>query len=271
MAIPRNLGNLAPGVDTNGVLGVTKGGTGATSNAAAPFALKGANADITSLTGLSTALSVAQGGTGRATLTSNNVILGNGTSQVGLVAPGTNGNVLVSNGTTWTSAAPVSSSAMTLISSINSTSGTTVEFKQLSGYANYLLIINNLTVSAVTTLDIQYGTGGATPTYLTSGYNSCYIRGQNGSPDGNVSNGSSSAMLFNVIGGGGDYSGFTYFTGFTNTTGFIGSTGTISGAEFSRNCIMTTSRAVGGSAITAIKFSGSTFSRGTFSLYGISS
>ena len=32
MAIPRNLGNLAPGVDTNGVLGVTKGGTGATTS-----------------------------------------------------------------------------------------------------------------------------------------------------------------------------------------------------------------------------------------------
>jgi hypothetical protein len=31
MAIPRNLGNLASGADTNGVLGVTKGGTGVTS------------------------------------------------------------------------------------------------------------------------------------------------------------------------------------------------------------------------------------------------
>ena len=35
MAIPRNLGNLAPGVDTNGVLGVSKGGTGVTSPGAA--------------------------------------------------------------------------------------------------------------------------------------------------------------------------------------------------------------------------------------------
>ena len=44
-------------------LPVASGGTGATSNAAAPFALKGANSDITSLTGLTTALSLAQGGT----------------------------------------------------------------------------------------------------------------------------------------------------------------------------------------------------------------
>jgi hypothetical protein len=46
---------------------------------------------------------VAQGGTGLATLTANNVLLGNGTSAVQAVAPGTSGNVLTSNGTTWIS------------------------------------------------------------------------------------------------------------------------------------------------------------------------
>jgi len=50
-------------------------------------------------------LAVANGGTGLATLTANNVILGNGTSAPTFVAPSTNGNVLTSNGTTWTSAA----------------------------------------------------------------------------------------------------------------------------------------------------------------------
>jgi hypothetical protein len=45
------------------------------------------------------------GGTGQNTLTLNNVILGNGTSAVQFVAPGTALNVLTSNGTTWTSAA----------------------------------------------------------------------------------------------------------------------------------------------------------------------
>jgi len=50
-------------------------------------------------------LSVAQGGTGAATLAANNVVLGNGTSAPLFVAPGTNGNILTSNGTTWTSAA----------------------------------------------------------------------------------------------------------------------------------------------------------------------
>jgi hypothetical protein len=52
-----------------------------------------------------TALPVANGGTGATALTANNVILGNGTSAVQVVAPGTNGNVLTSNGTTWASSA----------------------------------------------------------------------------------------------------------------------------------------------------------------------
>lgn len=49
-------------------------------------------------------LPVSGGGTGLATLTANNVILGNGTSTPSFVAPGTSGNALISNGTTWTSA-----------------------------------------------------------------------------------------------------------------------------------------------------------------------
>lgn len=55
--------------------------------------------------GLVNATPAANGGTGVASLTANNVVLGNGTSPVNFVAPGTSGNLLVSNGTTWTSAA----------------------------------------------------------------------------------------------------------------------------------------------------------------------
>lgn len=51
-------------------------------------------------------LGVANGGTGATTLTANNVLLGNGTSALLEVAPGTTGNVLTSDGTTWTSTAP---------------------------------------------------------------------------------------------------------------------------------------------------------------------
>jgi hypothetical protein len=49
---------------------------------------------------------VANGGTGATTLTANNVLLGNNTSALQVVAPGTSGNVLTSNGTTWVSSTP---------------------------------------------------------------------------------------------------------------------------------------------------------------------
>jgi len=65
--------------------------------------VKVASTVITNSTGT---LTVANGGTGAATLTANNVLLGNGTSALQAVAPSTSGNVLTSNGTTWTSAAP---------------------------------------------------------------------------------------------------------------------------------------------------------------------
>jgi hypothetical protein len=79
------------------------------------------NVSITggSITGI-TDLAVADGGTGRSTLTANNVLLGNGTSAINFVAPGTSGNVLTSNGTTWASAAiPAQSTAQVL----NATAG----------------------------------------------------------------------------------------------------------------------------------------------------
>ena len=56
-------------------------------------------------TGVTGTLPVANGGTGAATLTANNVLLGNGTSALQAIAPSTAGNVLTSNGTTWASSA----------------------------------------------------------------------------------------------------------------------------------------------------------------------
>lgn len=91
-----------------GAIPIASGGTGATTASGALSALgaasSGANSNITSLTGLTTPLSVAQGGTGANTITG--VLLGNGTSAVTAVSPGTSGNVLTSNGTAWASSAP---------------------------------------------------------------------------------------------------------------------------------------------------------------------
>jgi hypothetical protein len=54
-------------------------------------------------------LPVANGGTGATSITANNVVLGNGTSAVQVVAPSTSGNVLTSTGSTWQSTAPAAS------------------------------------------------------------------------------------------------------------------------------------------------------------------
>jgi len=75
-----------------------------TDGAGAGAAVTLANPTVSLATGVTGTLPVANGGTGATTLTANNVILGNGTSAVQFVAPGTSGNVLTSNGTTWASA-----------------------------------------------------------------------------------------------------------------------------------------------------------------------
>jgi hypothetical protein len=112
-------------------LPVTEGGTGASTATDArtnlSAAKSGANSDITSITGLTTALAPSQGGTGLATLTANNVVLGNGTSAVQFVAPSTTGNLLTSNGTTWTSAAPPASGVTSLNGQTGAITNTTFD------------------------------------------------------------------------------------------------------------------------------------------------
>jgi hypothetical protein len=84
------------------------------------------NLGVTGTTTLTNALTVPNGGTGVATLAANNVLLGNGTSAVTTVAPGTSGNVLRSNGTTWTSAAPPVSGSLDAIATGSLSNGSTV-------------------------------------------------------------------------------------------------------------------------------------------------
>jgi hypothetical protein len=61
-------------------------------------AKSGANNDITSLAGLTTALSVPQGGSGAGTFSAHGVLLGEGTGPFGVATVGTAGRVLVDNG-----------------------------------------------------------------------------------------------------------------------------------------------------------------------------
>ncbi len=57
------------------------------------------------LQNLGSALTVGNGGTGLTTLTANNILVGNGSGSLQVIAPGSSGNVLTSNGTNWYSAA----------------------------------------------------------------------------------------------------------------------------------------------------------------------
>lgn len=118
-----------------GPVPLDKGGTAGTSAATARTnlgaAASGANSDITSIAGLTTALTVAQGGTGAATF--SGALIGNGASAFTAVAPGTSGNVLTSNGTAWASAAPVTSPQTPWSSNINAAGFTLFGNSTVSG------------------------------------------------------------------------------------------------------------------------------------------
>ena len=84
-----------------GTLPTANGGTNLTTFTAANNAVYSTSASVLT----AGTLPVQAGGTGATTLTLNSVLIGNGTSAVTAVAPGTTGNLLTSNGTAWVSTA----------------------------------------------------------------------------------------------------------------------------------------------------------------------
>lgn len=91
---------------TAGALGTTITANAVTTAKINNLAVTDAKINDVAASKISGNLTVAQGGTGTTSLAANNVILGNGTSAVQVVAPGPSGNVLTSNGTTWSSEPP---------------------------------------------------------------------------------------------------------------------------------------------------------------------
>jgi hypothetical protein len=121
-------------------LPIGSGGTGATTRQNAMDALAGSVTagqylrgdgidvimDTLKAADMTGTLAVANGGTGQTSLAANHALIGNGTSGVQAVAPGSSGNVLTSNGTTWTSAAPAAPAAPTTAQVLSATAGASV-------------------------------------------------------------------------------------------------------------------------------------------------
>jgi hypothetical protein len=114
-------------------------------------------------TGVTGTLPVANGGTGAASLTAENVILGDGTNAVKFVAPGTSGNVLTSDGTTWASTAPAAA-AVDKIEEGDSK----VEVVD-TGTGKIEFVVDNVEVADFTTGEIVFNETGANQDFRVEG------------------------------------------------------------------------------------------------------
>ena len=98
---------------------------------------------------------VTTGGTGATSLATGNVLLGNGTSPVTLVAPSTSGNVLTSNGSTWQSsnliAADTSGNAATATTCTGNAASATTAAACTGNSATATNVTNGPTVGKVGT------------------------------------------------------------------------------------------------------------------------
>jgi len=113
-----------------------------------------------------TTLPATKGGTGLATLPANNVLLGNGTSAVQAVAPGTSGNILTSNGTTWASAA-VGPSTYELITTASPSAASEVVFTDLTSAYTYYEIVFEMAAGNIDRCQLSTDNGA---TFQTSYY-----------------------------------------------------------------------------------------------------
>jgi hypothetical protein len=100
------------GVSTFGAGGFVKS-PGAASNLTAVAAIDLNSSDVTNT------LQVSRGGTGAGVFTAGSLLIGNGTSNFGVLVGGANGQVATWNGSTWTAATPTTGSG-----TVTSVSGT---------------------------------------------------------------------------------------------------------------------------------------------------
>ena len=234
MTIPRNLSNLAPGASAGGVLGASYGGTGST------------------------------------TLTANNVLLGNGTSALQVVAPGTSGNALISNGTTWASSTVPG--GWVYLSTVTASAAATADIETTfdSTYDNYVIVASGVFLGTTATVQARFKISG---TYATTNYFYSLLSNATTTVTGagnNVGNASGIQVSPNLT------------TSTTSNYTFIFYVYNPSSTTVNKNCSFTGYGATPGTqftggglygvptALTGVRFLGSTGTiTGTFRLYGI--
>lgn len=196
----------------------------ATSDTLTNKTINGANNTLTVrlANDVSGTLPVANGGTGATSLAANNVLLGNGTSALQVVAPGTSGNILTSNGTTWASAAPANTWVKIAATTV-STSVAQIDYTGLSSYLSLRFTFNNIRPSSDAAdfwgrISSDNGVSFLTSNYLTGG------NAWNFTPDGVGSNsndgGASGTLTVNNFNIAQKTIGTAFFAFFTDLAAF---------------------------------------------------
>ena len=106
---------------------------------------------------------LADGGTGRSTLTANYALLGDGTSAVQMIAPGTSGNLLTSNGSTWASTAPAAGGAGYFLGNSSGATGDTT-----NGLTD-IFRVNNAALATSCTIAASTNASATGPLTVNSG------------------------------------------------------------------------------------------------------
>jgi hypothetical protein len=188
-------------ITLDGTLVVANGGTGSTSATGAranlSAAKSGANSDITSITGLTTALTTTQGGTGLASYAAGDMVYYTGSTAFSKLTIGTSTQILTSNGSipVWTSPASVTvGNATNAVSATSATTATniaggnagSIPYQSGSGATTFLgagtgVVYNSggnpaySMTPTLTSVTLTSGTVSTTPTSATDLVNKSYV------------------------------------------------------------------------------------------------
>lgn len=231
-------------------------------------------------TGVTGTLPVANGGTGAATLTANNVLLGNGTSALQAVAPSTSGNILTSNGTTWVSSTPAGGGgSWTYLSTVSASAASTVDVETTfdSTYDMYAIVFSGFfyATGGAAWILLRLKLGGTYQTGANYGYGGYYASSTTSGRYGNNGTDTSISLSDQNLGSGVNRtSGIIYIQNPDETATYKniwGDVGGQSATNYIRD-IFTGGYTGVQTALTGVRFlpgNGTSTMTGQFRLYGI--